>query len=437
MKISIFGMGYVGIVSAVCLAKQGHMIIGVDVNKKKVEMINSGSSPIIEKDVDQLLSEAAQEGRIKATMDTAQAIADSEVSFISVGTPSRANGSLDTVYLENVCKEIGACLKGTDCVHILVFRSTMLPGTMQGLLIPLLEKYSEKRCWEGFQVAYNPEFLREGTAVDDFAHPPKTVVGSDVETVADQVLDIYAGLPGPMIRTSLQVAEMVKYVDNNFHALKIVFANEVGSICKELKIDSHDIMKIFVQDTKLNLSPYYLKPGFAFGGSCLPKDLRAINYLAKTHDLDIPLLNALIPSNETLVRKTVQKIIGFGKKKIGVAGFSFKAGTDDLRESPLIEVIETLIGKGYELKLYDKNVSVAKLIGANKEYIEERIPHISSLMVDSLKELIEGTDLIVIGNKDQEFEGIPNQCRKEQIVYDLVRIHQDVPQNENYEGISW
>ncbi|NLD48634.1 MAG: nucleotide sugar dehydrogenase, partial [Clostridiaceae bacterium] len=288
-----------------------------------------------------------------------------------------------------------------------------------------------------FHVVFNPEFLRESTAVYDFNNPPKTVVGADCEEVAQKVMSIYANIPGPKITTKVEVAEMVKYVDNNFHALKISFANEIGVICKSIGLDSHEVIDIFLQDTKLNISPVYLKPGFAFGGSCLPKDLRAINYMAKMNDLETPLLNSIIPSNNVQILSAIKKIISFGRKKIGIAGFSFKEGTDDLRESPLIEVIETLLGKGYDLKLYDKNVSLAKLMGANKEYIENHIPHISQLMVASLDELIEDREVIVIGNKDEEFKRLLSECNKEQIVYDLVRIGGFKDAKGKYEGICW
>ncbi|MBI4652626.1 nucleotide sugar dehydrogenase [Candidatus Desantisbacteria bacterium] len=437
MNISIFGLGYVGVVSAGCLASRGHKIIGVDINENKVDMLNKGISPIIEKDLPELLSQAKEKGLLSATTDTANAINSSEISLICVGTPSRANGSLNTKYIENVCEQIGDCLKLKKDAHILIFRSTMLPGTNRETIIPLLEKRSEKKEGKDFFVVFNPEFLREGTAVYDFNNPPKTVIGASTPSIADKVLKLYEGLPGPMIKTTLEVAEMVKYVDNNFHALKITFANEIGHICKKLGLDSHDVMNIFMQDTKLNISTYYLKPGFAFGGSCLPKDLRAINYMAKMLDLETPLLNSLMHSNNVQILATIKQIILYGKKKIGIAGFSFKAGTDDLRESPIIEVIETLLGKGYDLKLYDKSVSIAKLMGANKEYINNHIPHISSLMVDSLDVLLKDREVIIIGNNDKEFERLLSDSREDQIIYDLVRIGAISNARSNYQGICW
>lgn len=437
MNISIFGLGYVGVVTAGCLASMGHNVIGVDVNEIKVQMLNDGISPIIEKDLPELLEANKLKGLIHATTDSRRALLETSMSIICVGTPSRSNGCLDTRYLESVCKEIGETLKGKDEQHILIFRSTMIPGTMRGITIPLLESASGKKNGEGFSVAFNPEFLRESTAVLDFFNPPKTVVGADSEAVAEEILSVYEAVSGEKIITKIEVAEMVKYVDNNFHALKITFANEIGMLCKNLELDSHQVMNIFMKDTKLNISATYLKPGFAFGGSCLPKDLRAISCLARMHDVETPLLNSLMISNSMQVANAAKKVISFGKKKIGLAGFSFKEGTDDLRESPMVELIEMLIGKGYDLKLYDRNVFLSKLIGANKEYITEKIPHISTLMVDTLDELLSDREVIIIGNKEKEFERILTDTRIDQKVFDLVRIGDLSKVRENYEGISW
>ena len=437
MDISIFGLGYVGVVSMACLASKGHRVIGIDVNPKKVDMINEGKCPIVEKDLPELLMQATHDGLISATNQVSVAIANSTLSMICVGTPSRANGSLNTRYLQNVCRDIAGCLGKKDTPHILVFRSTMLPGTAVDTVIPILEEASGLTEGKDFYVVFNPEFLREATAVFDFNHPPKTVVGGRNVSIVQKVLDIYRDIPGPMIGTTLEVAEMVKYLDNNFHALKITFANEIGQICKKLDIDSHKVMEIFVQDTKLNLSSQYLWPGFAFGGSCLPKDLRAITYLSKMLDLETPMLNSMMISNQAQVLAVMKRVIAYKKKKIGVAGFSFKAGTDDLRESPMIEVIETLLGKGYDLKLYDKNVTIARLMGANKEYIENRISHIASLMVSSLDEIIEDRELIIIGNRAEEFTRLLTECREDQIIFDLVRIGEQMNTRARYDGICW
>lgn len=437
MNISILGLGYVGVVTAGCLASMGHKVTGVDINEVKVQMLSDGLSPIIEKDLPELLEKNRKNGLIHATTDTRQAILETEMSIICVGTPSRSNGCLDTRYIEAVCREIGEVLKEKAEKHILIFRSTMIPGTMRGIVIPMLESFSGKINGEGFDVAFNPEFLRESTAVFDFYNPPKTVVGADSEEVAQKILSIYGDVTGERITTDIEVAEMVKYVDNNFHALKITFANEVGMLCKNLGLDSHQVMNIFMKDTKLNISTTYLKPGFAFGGSCLPKDLRAISCLARMHDVETPLLNSLMVSNTMQVTNAAKKIMSFGKKKIGLAGFSFKEGTDDLRESPMVELIEILLGKGYDIKLYDRNVFLSRLLGANKEYITEKIPHISTLMVDTLDELLEDREIIIIGNKEKEFERILTDARADQKIFDLVRIGDISKAGDNYEGISW
>ena len=437
MNISIFGLGYVGVVTAGCLASMGHRVTGVDINEVKVQMLSDGISPIIEKDLPELLENNRKKGLIQATTDTRQAILETEMSIICVGTPSRSNGCLDTRYIEAVCREIGEVLKEKEEKHILIFRSTMIPGTMRGIVIPMLESYSGKINGEGFDAAFNPEFLRESTAVFDFYNPPKTVVGADSDEVAQKILSIYGEVTGERITTDIEVAEMVKYVDNNFHALKITFANEIGMLCKNLGLDSHQVMNIFMKDTKLNISATYLRPGFAFGGSCLPKDLRAISCLARMHDVETPLLNSLMVSNTMQVTNAAKKIMSFGKKKIGLAGFSFKEGTDDLRESPMVELIEILLGKGYDIKLYDRNVFLSRLLGANKEYITEKIPHISSLMVDTLDELLEDREIIVIGNKEKEFERILTDAGADQKIFDLVRIGDISKAGDNYEGISW
>jgi GDP-mannose 6-dehydrogenase len=435
-NVSIFGMGYVGAVTAACLAAEGYRVLGVDPNTVKTELIRQGLAPIIEKGLPELFRDAKDRGLLKATDDACEAILETELSLICVGTPSKANGSLDDKYLLSVSREIAEALRKKSSAHILVYRSTMLPGLLKSKIIPLLQEVSGKKEGEGFHVCFHPEFLRESTSVHDFYNPPKTVVGTDKKEVADLVFRLYSGFPGPMIQTSITAAEMVKYVDNAFHALKVTFANEVGQLCRHLDIDSHEVMDIFSQDTKLNISKAYLMPGFAFGGSCLPKDLRAINYLAKTLDLEVPLLASLMESNRKLIEKAVREIIGLGKKRIGFAGFSFKAGTDDLRESPIVEVIEQLLGKGFEIKLYDRHVAMARLTGANKEYINRTIPHIASLMAPCLDVLLKDCEVIVIGNRDEEFKEIPSQVGPEQTVYDFVRIMGRFKNGDNYIAIA-
>ncbi|TPW18620.1 MAG: GDP-mannose 6-dehydrogenase [Halothiobacillaceae bacterium] len=438
MRVSIFGLGYVGAVSAGCLAQDGHEVIGVDTYQPKVDAINAGQTPIIEKDIGRIIKLAVQGGRLRATTDVVDAVMNSEMSLICVGTPGQANGSLDLKYVKTVCEEIGAALRNKETFHVVVARSTMLPGSMRSVVIPELEKQSGKKAGRDFGVCNNPEFLRESTAVHDYFHPPKTVIGETDNRSGDILAALYTGMDAPLIRTDIETAEMVKYTDNVWHALKIGFANEIGNICKELGVDGHKVMDIFCQDTKLNLSPYYLKPGFAFGGSCLPKDCRALTYKAKSLDIDVPILEAILHSNEKQVDRGMRLIVNGGRrKKIGVLGFAFKAGTDDLRESPMVEVIERLIGKGYDLKLYDQNVQLASLVGANREYILSHIPHIYSLMVTDLEEVIKHADTLVIGTNDEEFELLGDKISVDQEVVDLVRIRNIAATSGNYQGICW
>jgi len=437
MKLSVFGIGYVGCVSAGCFAKEGHNVIAVDVNPTKVGIINEGRSPIVEPGIAEVIAAAVAGGRLSATTDSSEAVRQSEMSLICVGTPGKANGSLNLDYVKRVCEEIGLALKDKSERHIIVVRSTMLPGTTEAIVIPALESTSNKKAGKDFGVAVNPEFLREGTSLKDFYAPPFTVIGAQDNETAAAVQQLYANIDAPLHATPLRTAEMLKYVCNSFHALKVSFANEIGNICKELDVDSHDVMEIFCHDTKLNLSPYYLKPGFAFGGSCLPKDLRAISYKAKELDVEVPVLSAILPSNRLQIERALNMVTRTGKKRIGVLGFSFKAGTDDLRESPMVNLIETLIGKGYQLSIYDRDVSLAKLFGANKEYIEREIPHISQLMCDSIAQVVEQSDVIIIGNKAREFEELKAAGREDQTIIDLVRLFSSDSTPSGYEGICW
>lgn len=437
MDISIFGLGYVGAVSAGCLARDGHRVVGVDPNHTKVRLINEGTTPIIEKDIGEIIAAAVKQGRLSATTSVAEAVNATEMSLICVGTPSRLNGSLDLSYVRRVCEEIGAALKTKSAFHVVVARSTMLPGTMRDVVIPTLETASGKRAGVDFGVCNNPEFLREGTAVYDYDHPPKTVIGETDGRSGDVLASLYARMDAPLVRTDVATAEMVKYTDNVWHALKVGFANEIGNICKSLNLDGHQVMEIFCKDQKLNLSPYYLKPGFAFGGSCLPKDVRALTYKARAMDLETPILNAILPGNQVQVQRGLKMITEQGKRRVGVLGFSFKAGTDDLRESPVVDVIEALIGKGYDLKLYDKNVSLATITGSNRDYILNHIPHISRLMVERIDDILTHSEVIVIGNGSAEFRDILSRTRKDQVVVDLVRIGKDRSEPGRYEGICW
>lgn len=437
MKISIFGLGYVGSVSAACFARDGHQVIGVDVNPLKVEIINDGRSPIVEPHLNELMLEAVQAGRLRATTDAAAAIAASDVSLVCVGTPGNSNGSLDLTHIKHSCKEIGVALASIDRHHVVVIRSTLLPGSIERHVIPTLEVYSGKRAGKEFGVAINPEFLREGSSVYDFDNPPFTLIGADDEHVSSLVGHLYARLDAPLFTLRIKEAEMVKYACNCFHALKVAFANEIGNICKPLAVDSHRVMEVFCQDTKLNLSPYYLKPGFAFGGSCLPKDLRAITYKAKELDVDVPLLNSVLLSNERQIERAINMVLQTGSKSIGVLGLSFKQGTDDLRESPIVTVIERLLGKGLRVAIYDRDVQLARVFGANKEYIEREIPHISDLMKTDLESVVKASEVIVISNKSEEYRRIGDSLRSDQTVIDLVRLFDSPPPVGSYSGIGW
>lgn len=436
MNLSVLGLGYVGVVTAACFAELDHTVIGVDIAEVKVDIINHGHSPIIEKDIDGLVKKAVQAKKLSATVNLNEAINKTELSFVCVGTPSQLNGNLDLKYIRRVCEGIGEALKKKTDRHVVVIRSTILPETMIKVIIPTLEEFSGKKAGQDFGVCNNPEFLREGTAVFDFLNPPKTVIGETDTFSGDVLLSLYKSLKAPVFRTNLEIAEMVKYVDNIWHALKIGFANEVGNICKKLDIDSHKIMDIFCQDIKLNISPSYLKPGFAFGGSCLPKDLRALTYKARGLDLTLPILNAILPSNELQIEKGIQMVMAKGNFKVGVLGFSFKAGTDDLRESPMVEVIERLLGKGYDIRIYDRNVNLASLIGANRDYILNRIPHISRLMTNNIEDILVHAETIVIGNNDPEFSKIFQQIKPYKAVVDFVRITDEI-NYAMYEGICW
>ena len=403
----------------------------------KVDLINNGQSPIIEADINEMIASNVNADRLLATADPNDAIRNTDLSFVCVGTPSQFNGNLDLRYIRRSSEQIGEALKGKAERHTVVIRSTILPGTMRQIVIPTLEEFSGKKAGADFGICYNPEFLREGSAVKDYNAPPKTVIGELDSGSGDILTALYEGLDAPLIRTDLETSEMVKYVDNSWHALKIGFANEIGSLAKTFGIDSYKVMKIFAQDTKLNISPAYLTPGFAFGGSCLPKDLRALAYRAKTHDLELPILNAILPSNELQIARGLKLIMEKGNARIGVAGFSFKTGTDDLRESPLIEVIERLIGKGYDLRIYDKNVNIARLVGANRDFILNRIPHIAKLMVADLDAVLDHGQTVVVGNKDPDFETIPQRLREDQVLVDFVRISDLRTNNGKYDGICW
>ena len=437
MQISVLGLGYVGTVVAGCLARAGHEVIGIDAEPRKVELVNAGKSPIIEKEIDQVIAQQVEAGRLSATTEVTVAIQQSDVILVCVGTPSRSNGDIELRHVRRVCEQVGAALRVHPGAPVVVVRSTLLPGTMRELVIPTLEASSGRHAGTDFGVCVNPEFLREGTAVHDYLNPPKTVIGELTRASGNVLASLYAGIPAPLIRTDIETAEMVKYADNAWHALKVGFANEIGNLCKALQMDSHRVMEIFCQDTKLNLSSCYLRPGFAFGGSCLPKDLRALLHKAKSLDVSLPILAAVLPSNELQIERALQTVIDHGNRKVGILGFSFKAGSDDLRNSPVVELTERLLGKGFELRIYDGAVRLASIHGANRDYILHRIPHISGLMVSSIDEVLEHADTIVIGNAAPEFRDIPRRLGLRQTLIDLVRVSESRSASGVYEGICW
>jgi len=437
--VSIFGLGYVGTVSAACFASKGHKIIGVDVSRAKVEMMDSGRSPIVESQVSELIAAANKACHLHATTDATYAVLNSDVSFVCVGTPSLKNGKLDLSHIEKVATEIGAAIKAKKSPHVFVLRSTVLPGTTESVVLPILERESGKQCGRDFTVCYNPEFMREGSAVADFENPPYTILGARDSEHLEPLRKLYTDLPGTMHETSIATAEMVKYFSNCFHALKVGFANEMGTICKHLSVDAQTVTKIFTSDTKLNISPAYLSPGFAFGGSCLPKDLRAITYKAKELDLKLPMLESLMPSNAEHVDRAVDMVLSTGKRKVAQLGLSFKAGTDDLRESPQVQLIKRLMGEGLEVRIWDEDVSLGRLAGSNRQYIEEVIPHIGSVLSDDLAEVLRHAEVVILGNKSANRERLAKHLRPDQIVIDL--IHLDAARRPEgvakYEGICW
>ncbi len=439
MNISVFGLGYVGTVSAACLARDGHQVVGVDVSQQKIDTINAARSSVIEPGLDRLVSDVVRAGRLRATDNGCDAILNSDLSLICVGTPSISNGSLRFDYVESVCREIGAALAKRTEYHVVTVRSTVLPNTVEGRLIPLLEQASGKRAGKDFGVCMNPEFLREGTAIADYDNPSQIVIGELDERSGDMVQAVYERIEAPMVRASIRTAEMVKYVNNAFHALKVVFANEIGNLCKAHDIDGQKVMEIFCQDRQLNISATYLRPGFAFGGSCLPKDLRALVYNAKERDVDVPVLSAILQSNEQQVARGIRLIEAAGRKKIGVLGLSFKAGTDDVRESPVVPLIETLVGRGYEVSVYDEIVDPQRLIGANKAFLERELPHIASLMRSSIEEVLAQSEVVVVTNGSPTFHRLLALTDENQIVIDLVGVGRNngYKRKGKYGGICW
>lgn len=436
-RVSVFGLGYVGAVTSACLAHSGHDVTGVDVDPDKVKLVSQGAAPVIENELDDLIARAVRDGTLKATTDPRQAVLATDLSMICVGSPSNGNGSLNLKYVQRVCQEIGKALAEKESHHVVVVRSTVLPGSIAEVVIPALEGSSGKKAGAGFGVVMNPEFLRESTAVADFFHPPRIVIGARHAPDAEKAAELYHGIEAPLFQTSIEVAELLKYTDNAFHALKITFANEIGRFCRALGIDSHAVMDIFCSDSKLNLSPCYLKPGFAFGGSCLPKDVRALSHRARQLDVEMPVLNAIVESNRRQIETAFELVASLQKKKIGVLGLAFKQGTDDLRSSPMVELVELLLGKGCDVKIYDKCVSLACLRGSNKEFIEQRIPHIARLMVGSIEAVTEHAEVVVVGNDAGEFREVLDRLASSQHLVDFVRLVRHPQTRASYQGLSW
>ena len=437
-SVSVFGLGYVGCVSSACFAREGHTVIGVDVNPMKVALVNEGRSTIVEEGIAELVTSVVASGRLRATTDVSEAVHATEVSLVCVGTPSAANGALDLSYVERVCAEIGDALRTKAEFHTIVIRSTVLPGTVHGVATPAIEKASGKKAGVDFAVCSNPEFLREGTSIKDFFDPPFTLIGADSDRAAQAVRGLYSGIEAPVHVVAVRVAEMVKYACNCFHGLKVGFANEIGNVCKALDVDSHEVMRIFCEDRKLNISAAYLKPGYAFGGSCLPKDLRAVVQKARSLDIETPILRATLESNRRQIERAFELVQKSGARRVGMLGMSFKPGTDDLRESPLVSLIELLVGKGIDLAIYDRDVSEAQLIGSNRDYIENEIPHIWSLMRGSAQEVIDFGPVVVVGNATGEIRALGTEPFHGKRVIDLARLFTQQPAaTAGYDGICW
>src|SRR5579859_7452827 len=438
-RVSIFGLGYVGSVTAACLASKGHSVVGVDLSASKAEQLNAGRSPIVEPHIAELAAEAHRNSRLRATTDSAAAVMETDISFLCAGTPSLRSGKLDLGHMEPVCRDIVNVLGRKAGSHLVVVRSTVLPGTAEGIVIPALEQTSGKGLGKDFGVCVNPEFMREGTEVADFLEPSMTVIGSSDPAHSAILADLYSWVPGRVFQTTFTTAEMVKYVCNAWHAVKVGFANEIGTLAKHQNVDAEAVTEIFTADTKLNVSPTYLKPGFAFGGSCLPKDVRALTYRAKELDLSLPLLESVMPSNDEHLERAIELILETGKKKIAMLGISFKAATDDLRESPQVQLVKRLLGEGRDLRIWDDNVSLGRLIGSNRQYIEEVIPHIGSLLRQTLDEVLQDAEVVVIGTRGVKRDELQSKLKPGQVVIDLVNLEKDrrLKSAGAYAGICW
>ncbi len=438
MKISIFGLGYVGAVSLACLARDGHTVVGVDIDHTKLDLIMAGQTPVVEEGMVDLMAQVATSGKVSVTTDAAAAVNATELSLVCVGTPSAPNGSQDQSAIVRLAQEIGQAIASKNTPHVVVFRSTLVPGTVEGVLRPIVEAASGKKDGEGFHLCFQPEFLREGSSIRDYDKPPFTIVGANHVYPTERLRALFGHLPCQFSETSVRSAEMMKYCCNNFHALKITFANETARLCDALGVDAFEVMHLVCQDTQLNISPAYLRPGFAFGGSCLPKDLRATTYLAKMHDVEIPMLSGILASNQGHLNLALQKLMATGKRKIGFVGLSFKTGTDDLRESPLVTLAEQLIGKGMQLCIYDSEVRLAQLLGANRNYIEKHLPHIGQMLLPNLEDVIDASEVLVVGLTGQPiYDMLASRSRADQTLLDLVHLPNRAAIRAKVEGLCW
>ena len=438
MQISIFGLGYVGAVSLACLARDGHRVVGVDVDQAKLDLIAGGKTPVVEEGMVKLMADVAASGRVSVTRDARAAVMETEISLVCVGTPSAANGSQDQSAIVRFAADVGAAMRDKAEPHVFVFRSTLVPGTVEDVLTPIIEKNSGKKDGVDFHVCFQPEFLREGSSIKDYDKPPYTIVGVNADPPAAKLRQLFGHLPCEFHTTSIRAAEMVKYCCNNFHALKITFANETARLCEVLAVDPFEVMDLVCKDRQLNISPAYLKPGFAYGGSCLPKDLRATMHLAKTRDVDLPVHAAIAGSNRNHIDHAIGKVMASGKRKVGMIGLSFKTGTDDLRESPLVLLAEHFIGKGLGLLVYDPEVQLSSLLGANRRFIEQHVPHIGSLLRENIREVIDGSDLLGVGlNDSHTLDLLRKHVRDDQAVIDLVGVRDGKPIGGRYEGLCW
>ena len=438
MNISIFGLGYVGAVSLACLARDGHRVVGVDVDQAKLDLIAAGRTPVVEEGMVKLMADTVASGRVSVTSDTRRAVLETDVSLICVGTPSAPNGSQDQTAMLRLAHDLGAAMREKPVTHVFVFRSTLVPGTVEDVLRPIIEAESGKKDGVDFHVCFQPEFLREGTSIRDYDKPPFTVVGANAPEPAAKLRELFGHLPGEFHVTSIRAAEMAKYTCNNFHALKITFANETARLCDALGVDPFEVMDLVCKDRQLNISPAYLKPGFAFGGSCLPKDLRATIHLAKTHDVELPMQAAITASNRAHIELAIAKVAATAKRRIGMIGLSFKTGTDDLRESPLVLLAEHFIGKGCTILVYDPEVHLSNLLGANRRYIEQHLPHIGSLIRNDIAEVIAGSDVLVVGLGDAGVvAALAQHTRPEQTIIDLINIADRTALRGEYVGLCW